>query len=139
MVLVFRVIPYYRITRYFPMLVFRVIPYYRIIRYFPITVLISRAGSELFGGWGGCGSGCDDSMEESAIAIPDCIPALDSRDSTARIVRIAYPRLLYPVSFVSQSRHKRCKPQVDTILSKQVLGWSDSCCTNGHRHFSKDL
>ena len=116
-------------------LVFRVIPYYRITRYFPITVLISRAGSELFGGWGGC----DDSMEESAIAIPDCIPALDSRDSTARIVRIAYPRLLYPVSFVSQSRHKRCKPQVDTILSKQVLGWSDSCCTNGQRHFSKDL
>ena len=68
-------------------------------------------------------------MEESAIAIPDCIPALDSRDSTARIVRIAYPRLLYPVSFVSQSRHKRCKPQVDTILSKQVLGWSDSWFT----------
>ena len=71
--------------------------------------------------------GCDDSMEESAIAIPDCIPALDSRDSTARIVRIAYPRLLYPVSFVSQSRHKRCKPQVAIILSKQVLGWSDYC------------
>ena len=92
-----------------------------------ITVLISRDVSELFRGWGGVG--CDDSMEESAIAIPDCIPALDSRDSTARIVRIAYPRLLYPVSFVSQSRHKRCKPQVDTILSKQVLGWSDSCST----------
>ena len=73
--------------------------------------------------------GCDDSMEESAIAIPDCIPALDSRDSTARIVRIAYPRLLYPVSFVSQSRRKRCEPQVDTILSKQVLGWSDDCYT----------
>ena len=99
------------------MLVFRVIPYYRITRYFPITVLISRNGSELFGGWAGGGVGCDDSMEESAIAIPDCIPALDSRDSTARIVRIGYPRLLYPVSFVSQSRHKRCKPQVDTILS----------------------
>ena len=96
MVLVFRVIPYYRITRYFPMLVFREIPYYRIIRYFPITVLISRAGSELFGGWTGCGVGCDDSMEESAIAIPDCIPALDSRDSTARIVRIAYPQTFVP-------------------------------------------
>ena len=52
MVLVFRVIPYHRNTRYFPMLVFRVIPYYCITRYFPITVLISRAGSELFGGWG---------------------------------------------------------------------------------------
>ena len=129
MVLVFRVLPYYHITRYFPMLVFRVIPYYRISMYFPITALIYRAGSELFGGWGGCGVGCDDSMEESAIAIPDCIPALDSRDSTARIVRIGYPRLLYPVSFVSQSRRQRCKPQVATILSKQVLGWSDSCCT----------
>ena len=77
-------------------LVFRVIPYYRITRYFPMTVLISRAGSELFGGWGGCGVGCDDSMEESAIAIPDCIPALDSRDSTARIVRIAYPQTFVP-------------------------------------------
>ena len=108
---------------------FRVIPHYRITRYFLITVLISRAGSELFAGWGGCGVGCDDSMEESANAIPNCIPALDSRDSIARIVKIAYPRLLYPVSFVSQSRHKRCKPQVDTILSKQVSGWSDSCCS----------
>ena len=45
-------------------------------------------------GWGV--GWCDDSMEESAIAIPDCIPALDSRDSTARIVRIGYPQTFVP-------------------------------------------